>query len=292
MTETPTTAEQHPCELCDVVKPSAYALHDHMSNVHPDQFEAWRDRQQPARSALATAVILPHPSDPDDVIVEAASSGISKAVVAYALRQVADQFDTAARAEGDEPIPYALTEQAEQLAAEQPARRILTAAEDEAAYAAARGTLGRHGARIGSAVLDEALTAALAAVGTLTPAPEPDPDTCPAMFADPTGEWQQCAGDPDHDPANDHDNGEWTWPHGETYARPEPAPRPTSGPDEPRIVVDVNDVEAALRGYLAHLDYDLHKGIERNEETGDDTYHAEAADLFDRLTTAAEAQQQ
>ncbi len=67
--------------------------------------------------------------------------------------------------------------------------------------------------------------------------------------------------------------------------------RPTSSPDEPRIVVTVDDVEAALRNYLAHLDYDLHKGIERNEETGEDTYDAEAADLFARLATAAEAQQ-
>ncbi|MFJ2017226.1 hypothetical protein [Streptomyces nodosus] len=214
--------DAHPCELCDVVKPSAYALHDHMSNVHPDQFEAWRDRQQPARSALATAVILPHPSDPDDVIVEAASSGISKAVVAYALRQVADQFDTAARAEGDEPIPYTLTEQAEQLAEQQPAPRILTDDEYEATYNAARARLGRWAHHIGRDAIDDAVTATLAAVGILTPPPAPDPDECPAMFADREGMWHQCAEDPDHDPADGHTDGEWSWPHGDQFARPEP----------------------------------------------------------------------
>lgn len=31
-------------------------------------------------------------------------------------------------------------------------------------------------------------------------------------------------------------------------------------------------VESALRNLLAHLDYDLHKSIERDEETGEDTY--------------------
>jgi hypothetical protein len=31
-------------------------------------------------------------------------------------------------------------------------------------------------------------------------------------------------------------------------------------------------VEVALRNLLAHLDYDLHKSIERSEDTGENTY--------------------
>ncbi|MFG2408704.1 hypothetical protein ACGFR8_31055 [Streptomyces brevispora] len=49
------------CGLCDVAKP-AYAFRDHMMNVHPDQFEAWRDREQPAVPALtAEPVTEQHP---------------------------------------------------------------------------------------------------------------------------------------------------------------------------------------------------------------------------------------
>jgi hypothetical protein len=70
------------------------------------------------RDALAFVVIRPAADDPDNVTVEAGSRGMSKAAAAYVLRAVADEFDDAARAEGDEPIPYTLTEQAE---AEQPA---------------------------------------------------------------------------------------------------------------------------------------------------------------------------
>ncbi|NUQ88153.1 MAG: hypothetical protein HOQ43_06785 [Glycomyces artemisiae] len=80
----------------------------------------------------------------------------------------------------------------------------------------------------------------------------------------------------------------WTPVDGEQPA----TPRPTPGPDEPRIVVTVADVEAALRNYLAHLDYDLHKSLASNEESGADTYPDEAADLFDRLAAAAKESDQ
>ncbi|MFE4328707.1 hypothetical protein ACFRQM_04410 [Streptomyces sp. NPDC056831] len=108
--------------------------------------------------------------------------------------------------------------------AEQPAtpRRILTEQELDTAYYAARGEIGMWASRVGAAAITEAVVAALATAGILTPAPDPDPETCPAMLADPRGAWHQCAEDIGHDPADGHDSGEWSWAHGETYARPEP----------------------------------------------------------------------
>jgi hypothetical protein len=60
---------------------------------------------------------------------------------------------------------------------------------------------------------------------------------------------------------------------------------------EPSVTVTVAQVEAALRGYLAMLDYDLHKNLECGEETGEDTYAEEADDLFDRLSAEAAGEQ-
>ncbi|MEU0037226.1 hypothetical protein [Streptomyces sp. NPDC006333] len=111
-------------------------------------------------------------------------------------------------AEGDEPIPFELTDQA----AEQP-RRILTEDEYKTAYQAARDGLGAKAYQLGSVTVQDALDAALATVGILAPAPAADPETCSAMFADPKGGWHQCAQDTDHDRAEGHDSGEWSWPH-------------------------------------------------------------------------------
>lgn len=55
---------------------------------------------------------------------------------------------------------------------------------------------------------------------------------------------------------------------------------------EPTVTVTAAQLEAALRGYLAILDYDLHKNLECGEETGEDTYAEEADDLFARLRDA------
>lgn len=64
--------------------------------------------------------------------------------------------------------------------------------------------------------------------------------------------------------------------------------------DEQRVdirdaVVTVNraDIEAALRALLADLDYDLHKAIESDEETGEDGYPAVAEQMFDNLRDRA-----
>lgn len=105
---------------------------------------------------------------------------------------------------------------------DQQPRRVLTEAEYETAWKATRNTLGARAGHIGTTGITDAITATLAAVGILTPPPEPEPDTCPALFAALDGEWHQCADERGHDPADGHDNGEWTWPDGETQARPEP----------------------------------------------------------------------
>jgi hypothetical protein len=46
-------------------------------------------------------------------------------------------------------------------------------------------------------------------------------------------------------------------------------PEPTS--------LDPECVDRALRAVIADLDYDLHKALERDEETGEDTYHETVA---------------
>lgn len=109
-----------------------------------------------------------------------------------------------------------------QRAAEQQPRRVLTEDQYDAAYQAARHGLGPHAPRVGSIPLADALDAALAVVGILAPPPEPEADLCDAMFADLAGGWRQCAEEPGHDPAQGHGDGEWSWPHGATQARPEP----------------------------------------------------------------------
>ncbi|MGW3711368.1 hypothetical protein ACWDN6_14620 [Streptomyces albogriseolus] len=101
----------------------------------PDAVEDYpADDEQPAdrlaildgRDALAFVVIRPAGDDPERITVEASARGMSKAVAAYALRQTADQFDRAARAEGDEPIT------AEEAAEEQQQRARQAPALDRA----------------------------------------------------------------------------------------------------------------------------------------------------------------
>jgi hypothetical protein len=64
------------------------------------------------------AYVLVRPGENDTANIDAGSRGMSRAVAAYMLRQVADRFDVQARAEGDEPIPYGPTADTE---AQQPA---------------------------------------------------------------------------------------------------------------------------------------------------------------------------
>lgn len=45
--------------------------------------------------------------------------------------------------------------------------------------------------------------------------------------------------------------------------------------------LDPARVDRALRAVIAELDYDLHKSIERGEETGEDTYPETAAQFIE-----------
>lgn len=49
------------------------------------------------------------------------------------------------------------------------------------------------------------------------------------------------------------------------------------------MYVTLDQVEAALRCYLADVDYDMHKNFECGEETGEDTYREEAEAFFSML---------
>lgn len=44
--------------------------------------------------------------------------------------------------------------------------------------------------------------------------------------------------------------------------------------------IDPKRVDAALRNLIAYLDYDLHKAIECDEMTGEDTYDGRVADFI------------
>lgn len=46
--------------------------------------------------------------------------------------------------------------------------------------------------------------------------------------------------------------------------------------------LDPGRVDAALRHVISNLDYDIHKALERNEETGEDTYH----EIVEQFTVA------
>lgn len=53
------------------------------------------------------------------------------------------------------------------------------------------------------------------------------------------------------------------------------------------VTVTMAQVEDALRTYVANLDYDTHKNLECDEESGEDTYPDEAEYLFKLLRNAA-----
>jgi hypothetical protein len=100
-----------------------------------------------------------------------------------------------------------------------PAPRILTDDEYERVYRAAVDAAGPHTSSLGRYTLGEIVAATLAAAQVFEPAPEPDPDTCSALYLphdpeefgpDALGAWQQCEGQPGHD-GTTHDSGEMEW---------------------------------------------------------------------------------
>lgn len=86
-------------------------------------------------------------------------------------------------------------------------RRVLCEEEWKAVIKAVQ-SVNRYGLGV-IAALDYA-TAALAAVGILSPSPTPEPGTCTALYPDDVGDWMQCQEEPGHD-GKDHDSGEWGW---------------------------------------------------------------------------------
>jgi hypothetical protein len=110
------------------------------------------------------------------------------------------------------------------MTSEQTKRRVLSVEEfTEVVNAAAE----EPGARlVGSEALVGLAVRVLAAVGFLTPPPEPEGDGCTAMWPTPAGDWQQCIEDPGHDDTHGHDSGEWGWPSNAPEAI---APRPPAG---------------------------------------------------------------
>lgn len=62
-----------------------------------------------------------------------------------------------------------------------------------------------------------------------------------------------------------------------------------AGNDPQQSAVPLKIVEEALREHYPHLDYDMHKYIECNEDTGEDTYPQEAEEFSGRLERAIRA---
>ncbi|MFE7665605.1 hypothetical protein [Streptomyces celluloflavus] len=98
---------------------------------------------------------------------------------------------------------------------ETPTRRILTHDEYDAAYARLKAQARLHGTQLSSNTAHAALTAALAMIDVYGPAPEPEPDTCTALYLptnteedgpDILGVWQQCFFEPGHDDADGHES--------------------------------------------------------------------------------------
>ncbi|MFB6881443.1 hypothetical protein ACFCY8_11490 [Streptomyces noursei] len=56
---------------------------------------------------------------------------------------------------------------------------------------------------------------------------------------------------------------------------------------EPAVTITQPMLEQALRNWLAYFEYDLHKALECNEETGEDTYPEEAQRFFADLQQIA-----
>ncbi|MEU3096877.1 hypothetical protein ABZ690_19325 [Streptomyces sp. NPDC006967] len=170
--------------------------------------KAWRPvGEQPAEN-LPPTESRPHPP----------LTSNERQFLTFALDRAAD---TMRNEDGFTDADEAALSRLRDIAEDTAAPRILTEDEYETAYRAARYALGVHAPRIGRTTIDDAVTAALATIGVLTPQPEPEPGSCPVMFADHEGDWRQCAEPSGHDPADGHNDGEWSWPDGQTYATPD-----------------------------------------------------------------------
>uniref|UniRef100_UPI003F4969C4 hypothetical protein n=1 Tax=unclassified Streptomyces TaxID=2593676 RepID=UPI003F4969C4 len=104
--------------------------------------------------------------------------------------------------------------------------RILTPPEMRAIHDGVRAAARRHG--VSGEAADEIGFDALAAAGLFLPPPDPDPDTCGALYLpheigafepDMLGQWQQCEDEPGH-PGDEHTSGDTEWDDGRPGAVP------------------------------------------------------------------------
>jgi hypothetical protein len=167
MTDAPQPAEQTTtaCDLCDVVKPTAYALRDHMLNVHPDQFEAWRDRatERMAPEQLAIQLmttrhdlaggepearrLLAELREPWRTEQPAPLTAAERQFLTFALDEAADEMTLR---DGFTDEDRAALETFRRMAAEEQPRRTLTPDEHTRAWHAIEGTAGEPGADPGT----------------------------------------------------------------------------------------------------------------------------------------------
>ncbi|MEV6073980.1 hypothetical protein AB0L80_02515 [Streptomyces sp. NPDC052069] len=172
--------------------------------------------EQPGRCSTALATGKPCP------IHDATDNGPASPSAALLAAAPVDAFArgmaTAQRPAGLDALLDAVaasigsTEQPPEDDEEQQPRRVLTEEEYDAVYRAAVDALGPRIRHIGHHMTSDVVDATLAAVGILTPPPEPDGDTCSALFPDPSGTWWQCLDVAGHDTDKGHDAGDWTWP--------------------------------------------------------------------------------
>lgn len=105
--------------------------------------------------------------------------------------------------------------------------RVLSHEDMRAVHGAVREAARQH--RVNGASADDITYTVLAVAGCFVQPPEPDPDTCTALFLphqreqvtpELLGVWQQCTDDVAHDPADGHNNEAFSWRDGEMGAVP------------------------------------------------------------------------
>lgn len=92
---------------------------------------------------------------------------------------------------------------------ENPKLRVLTEDEYLKALSSVMNNTGRLGKMVTFRAAEAIADGVLLAVGVIWPAPEPESETCPSLYATRDG-WLQCEDEPGHD-GDDHEGGDWGW---------------------------------------------------------------------------------
>jgi hypothetical protein len=71
-----------------------------------------------------------------------------------------------------------------------------------------------------------------------------------------------------------------------TVTQTRPVVVATTGTEWRRRVLNPESVDTALRSLIGWLDYDLHKSLECDESTGEDTYHEEVVRFIEAYNEA------